>query len=457
MKSLAVALAVREAAAARPRRARRLRGALSRWLSKLVTADAAAARIPDGAVVTVSSSSGLGCPDKVLAAIGARFDREGHPREPDHAPPDRRGRHVRDQGRRPHRQGGPARHDHRRLLPERALVAADARDLADDRRGRGRGLQRALGHPVRHAPRRRGAPAGRADPGRARHLRRPDPRGLRDERAGRRRADRRAGSSSAARPGSTSRTSCPNVAILRATTADERGNLTYEHEGAYLGGLDQAIAVRNHGGLVIAQVKRMTAAGSLRPHDVRVPGHLVDLVVVDPEQQQTTETPYDPAISGEIMRPWSSFTLAEHGVEKVVARRAAMELQRRPDRQPRLRHLAPMVPRILLEEGHGAGRDLGDRAGRGRGHAADRLRLRLRLERRRLHALAEPVHLFPGRRLRRVVPVVPRDRRGGQRQRLQARQEALPDGGLRRVRRHHGACEEDRLRRAVRGRGASSS
>ena len=74
----------------------------------------------------------------------------------------------------------------------------------------------------------------------------------------------------------------PNVAIIRATTADERGNLTYEHEGAYLGGLDQAIAVRNHGGLVIAQVKRVTAEGSLRPHDVRVPGHLVDLVVVDP-------------------------------------------------------------------------------------------------------------------------------------------------------------------------------
>ena len=69
----------------------------------------------------------------------------------------------------------------------------------------------------------------------------------------------------------------PSVCILRATTADEHGNLTYEHEGAYLGGLDQAIAVRNHGGLVIAQVKRVTARGSLRPHDVRVPGHLVDL------------------------------------------------------------------------------------------------------------------------------------------------------------------------------------
>ncbi len=120
----------------------------------------------------------------------------------------------------------------------------------------------------------------------------------------------------------------PDVCILRATTADEHGNLTYEHEGAYLGGLEQAICVRNHGGLVIAQVSRVTARGSLRPHDVRVPGHLVDLIVVDPDQKQTCETPYDPAISGQIMRPWSSFTLAEHGVEKVIARRAAMELRK---------------------------------------------------------------------------------------------------------------------------------
>ena len=73
----------------------------------------------------------------------------------------------------------------------------------------------------------------------------------------------------------------PQVAIIRATTADERGNLTYEHEGAYLGGLDQALAARNNGGIVIAQVKRVAKDGSLKPHDVRVPGMLVDYIVVD--------------------------------------------------------------------------------------------------------------------------------------------------------------------------------
>ena len=109
--------------------------------------------------------------------------------------------------------------------------------------------------------------------------------------------------------------------------------------------------MRNHGGLVIAQVKRVTAEGSLRPHDVRVPGHLVDLVVVDPHQLQTTETLYDPAISGEIMRPWSSFNLAEHGVEKLVARRAAMELQDGMTANLGF-GICSMVPRILLEEGY---------------------------------------------------------------------------------------------------------
>jgi propionate CoA-transferase len=98
-------------------------------------------------------------------------------------------------------------------------------------------------------------------------------------------------------------------------------------------------------------VKRVTASGSLRPHDVRVPGHLVDLVVIDPHQKQTCETDYDPAISGQVMRPWSSFRLAAHGVEKVIARRAAMELKGGMTANLGF-GISAMVPRILLEEGH---------------------------------------------------------------------------------------------------------
>ena len=49
-------------------------------MARFITADEAAALIPDDAVVTVSSSSGLGCPDRVLRAIGERFESAGSPR-----------------------------------------------------------------------------------------------------------------------------------------------------------------------------------------------------------------------------------------------------------------------------------------------------------------------------------------------------------------------------------------
>ncbi|MBV8330828.1 MAG: acyl CoA:acetate/3-ketoacid CoA transferase [Verrucomicrobia bacterium] len=141
----------------------------------------------------------------------------------------------------------------------------------------------------------------------------------------------------------------PDVAIIRATTADERGNLTMEHEGAYLGALDQALAARNNGGVVIAQVKRLTAYGTLRPHQVRVPGLLVDYIVVDPEQQQTTHTFYNPAISGEVFRPLWDFKPIEWGPDKIIARRAALELKEE-DVVNLGFGICALVPRILLEE-----------------------------------------------------------------------------------------------------------
>ncbi|ENR02714.1 hypothetical protein H721_01975 [Brucella ovis IntaBari-2006-46-332] len=146
----------------------------------------------------------------------------------------------------------------------------------------------------------------------------------------------------------------PQVAIIRATTADERGNLTYEHEGATLGGLDQALAARNNGGIVIAQVKRIAREGTLKPHDVRVPGVLVDYIVVDPDQKQTTQTLYDPAISGEIFRPLDTFRLPEFNIQKAIARRVAQELQAGSAVNLGF-GISANVPRILLEEGlHGA-------------------------------------------------------------------------------------------------------
>ncbi len=145
----------------------------------------------------------------------------------------------------------------------------------------------------------------------------------------------------------------PTVAIIRATTADERGNLSFEHEGAYLGPLDQALAVRNNGGIIIAQVKRITRAGTLKPLAVHVPGILVDHIVVAPDQWQTCQTPYEPAISGEISRPLDSFEIPSFDIAKVIARRVALELKAGWAVNIGF-GISANVPRILIDEGrHG--------------------------------------------------------------------------------------------------------
>jgi len=143
----------------------------------------------------------------------------------------------------------------------------------------------------------------------------------------------------------------PDVAIIRASTADENGNLTFEQEGATLGAMEMALAARNSGGIVIAQVRRVAAQGTLKPHDVRVPGILVDVIVEAPEQLQTTATPYDPAISGELFRPLHTFRTPEFNVSKVIARRVAMEM--RSGWAVNIGFgISANVPRVLLEEGH---------------------------------------------------------------------------------------------------------
>ncbi|MBR0554449.1 acyl CoA:acetate/3-ketoacid CoA transferase [Ciceribacter sp. L1K23] len=319
-------------------------------MSQLATAAEAAARIKDNAVVTVSSSSALGCPDLVLEAIGKRFDAEAHPRNLTMLHPIAAGDmygvkgidHIAKDGLISRILAGSYPSGPSSLpMPEIWKMIVEDRieaynvpsgimfDMHRETAAKRPGVLTRIGLDTFVDPKREGcAMNARASA---------EPIVARVEFAG--------------ETWLHFPNIVPNVCILRATTADERGNLTYEHEGAYLGGLEQAIAVRNHGGLVIAQVQRMTAAGSLRPHDVRVPGHLVDLVVIDPNQKQTCETPYDPAISGQIMRPWSSFKLADHGVEKVIARRAARELKRGMTANLGF-GISAQVPRILLEEGH---------------------------------------------------------------------------------------------------------
>lgn len=118
-----------------------------------------------------------------------------------------------------------------------------------------------------------------------------------------------------------------NVGIIRGTSADERGNISFEEEPCFLEALALAQAAHNSGGTVIAQVKYRAEHGALHPQAVQVPGYLVDAVVVEPGQWQTTQGPFDPALAGSLRRPVGEVTPLPLGHRKVVARRAAMLLE----------------------------------------------------------------------------------------------------------------------------------
>jgi propionate CoA-transferase len=120
-----------------------------------------------------------------------------------------------------------------------------------------------------------------------------------------------------------------HVAIIRATTADPDGNLTMEREALTLESLSIATAAHNSGGIVIAQVERVAERGALNPRQVKVPGILVDCVVVaEPHNHwQTFRTPYHPGFSGEMRVLTQGQAALPLDERKIIARRAAMELR----------------------------------------------------------------------------------------------------------------------------------
>ena len=120
----------------------------------------------------------------------------------------------------------------------------------------------------------------------------------------------------------------PHIAFIRASVADTDGNLSMEREALTQDALAIAMAVKNSGGLVIAQVEFITEAGSMNPRQVKVPGMLVDCVVVSPPElhMQTFGTAYHPALTGAMRRPLDALAPLRMDERKVIARRAAFEL-----------------------------------------------------------------------------------------------------------------------------------
>ena len=316
--------------------------------NKLITAEAAAQLIPDGAIVAVNSSSGLNCPDALLQAIGERFAGTGAPRGLTTIHPIAAGDmygvkgidHIAQPGLLARiiagsYPSGPSSMESPRIwrmidndeieaynLPS-GLLFHQLREAAAKRPG----VLTQVGLDTFVDPRRQGGRMNRRTTEEIVQVVEFD-----------------------GQEWLYLRSLRPNVALIRATSADERGNLSFEQEGAFLGAYDVALAAHNSGGIVITQVKRLVAADSLPAQSVRVPGILVDHIVLAPEQRQTTQTDYDPAISGEVRIPTENFEGAEWGLEKVIARRAAMEL--RDGEAVNLGFgISALVPRILHEEG----------------------------------------------------------------------------------------------------------
>ncbi len=319
-------------------------------MSKIRTAAQAVSLIGDGAVVAVNSSSGLCCPDAVLLALGARFDAKGHPRGLTSIHPIAAGDmfgtkgidHIAKPGMLVKVIGGsypsgPTNAEPpliwQMILKEEVAAynvpSGIVFDMLREGAAKRPGVLTKVGMETFVDPDQEGCAmnaAARAAP----LVRRVN----------------FAGEDWLHFPALD-----VDVAIIRASTSDENGNLTFEQEGATLGAMEMALAAHNCGGLVIAQVRRIAQNGSLRPHDVKVPGILVDVIVEAPEQLQTTATQYDPAISGELFRPLNTFQIPEFNVAKVIARRVAQEMRAGWAVNVGF-GISANVPRVLLEEGH---------------------------------------------------------------------------------------------------------
>ena len=285
---------------------------------RVVSADAVATLVASGDTIVIGGSgAGHAVPDALIAAVGRRFRREGHPRALTSL-------HPVGLGDRAERGIGHLAQDGllKRVICGTLVDSPEvARMAADDRVEAYTLPQGALSQLMREMA------AGR--PGLVTHV------GLHtlvDPREGGGRQSPSARDdlvdlvTLAGREWLFYKPIPIDVAFLRGTTADEDGNVTMEEEAVFGEMLSMAQATRRNGGLVVVQVKRLANRGTLPGKQVKIPGMLVDLVVVEPGQPQTFFTDYSPAYAGELRVPLSQIAPLPLDIRKVIARRAALEL-----------------------------------------------------------------------------------------------------------------------------------
>ncbi len=228
-----------------------------------------------------------------------------------------------------------------------------------------------------------------------------------------------------------------DVALIRATTADERGNLSTEEEPFHQDLLAIAQAAHNSGGIVIAQVKRIVPALSIDPNRVRVPGILVDHLVIadDPaDHWMTFGEPFNPAYTGAGPRLDAVEAPTPLGLRKIIQRRAFLELLQMPrfGGQPGRRHAGG---HRAYRPGRGPRRLHGDGGiGPGGRHAGAVSQFRRQRVSRGHHRSGVDVRLLRWRRARHRLSRFGRVRRPGQRERQPLR---YTRGGCRRLHQHH--------------------
>jgi propionate CoA-transferase len=287
--------------------------------NKIVSADEAVAIIHDGDMVAVSGFVGIGTPDELILAIARRFEAGGAPKDLGlmfaAAPGDGRERGLNRlalPGLVRRVVGG-----HWSLVPKLGAMALEGRIEA---------YNLPLGV-VSHLYR---EIAGRT----AGHVTKVGLRTFVDPRLGGGKLNARTTEDLVAlvelngEPWLHYRPFPVNVALVRGTTADPHGNVTMEREALTLDNLAAAMAARNSGGFVIAQVERIAEAGSLNPREVQIPGVFVDCVVLsEPENhRQTYGTAYNHAYTGRQRVPLDRIAPMALDARKVIARRCAFEL-----------------------------------------------------------------------------------------------------------------------------------